>query len=155
MSWTALTIETGAAHAEALSDALIELGALSADIHEAAIGNQHKQFLFEELDEFPEKIWFKVEITALFDNAADVPSIVQTIVQAIQLPSLPPFRIKQVEEQDWVRLTQSQFNPIQISSRLWIVPSWHQAPDPAAINLKLDPGLAFGTGSYPAVPCLA
>lgn len=56
MSWTALTIQTGAAHAEALSDALIELGALSADIHDAAIGTQHEQFLFEESDdEFPEK----------------------------------------------------------------------------------------------------
>lgn len=156
MSWTALIIETTATHAKALSDALIEFGALSADIHDAAIGTRNEQFLFEEFDKFPEKIWFKVEITALFDNAADVPSIVQTIIQAIQLPSLPPFRIKQVEEQDWVRLTQSQFDPIQISSRLWIVPSWHQAPDPAAINLKLDPGLAFGTGSHPTTQlCLA
>jgi ribosomal protein L11 methyltransferase len=54
-----------------------------------------------------------------------------------------------VPEQDWVRLTQSQFDPIRISDRLWIVPSWHVAPDPAAINLELDPGLAFGTGSHP------
>ena len=156
MSWTALTIETGAAHAEALSDALIELGALSADIHEAAIGNQHKQFLFEELDVFPEKIWPTVEITALFDAGADVSTIVQTVAQVAQLPSLPTYRLKQVEEQDWVRLTQSQFGPIQISSRLWIVPSWHQVPDPAAINLMLDPGLAFGTGSHPTTQlCLA
>ncbi len=157
MSWTALTIQTGAAHAEALSDALIELGALSADIHDAAIGTQHEQFLFEEFDdEFPEKIWSTVEITALFDEAADVPTIVQTVAQAVQLPSLPAYRLKQVEEQDWVRLTQSQFDPIKISSRLWIVPSWHQAPDPAAINLMLDPGLAFGTGSHPTTQlCLA
>jgi len=156
MSWTALIIETTATHAEALSDALIELGALSADIHDAAIGTRNEQFLFEEFDKSPEKIWSTVEITALFDNAADLPSIVQTITQAIQLPSLPTFRIKQVEEQDWVRLTQSQFDPIQVSSRLWIVPSWHQAPDPAAVNLKLDPGLAFGTGSHPTTQlCLA
>ena len=157
MSWTALTIQTGAAHAEALSDALIELGALSADIHDAAIGTQHEQFLFEESDdEFPEKIWSTVEITALFDEAADVLTIVQTVAQAVQLPSLPAYRLKQVEEQDWVRLTQSQFDPIKISSRLWIVPSWHQAPDPAAINLMLDPGLAFGTGSHPTTQlCLA
>jgi len=157
MSWTALTIQTGAAHAEVLSDALIELGALSADIHDAAIGTQHEQFLFEEFDdEFPEKIWSTVEITALFDEAADVPTIVQIVAQAVQLPSLPAYRLKQVEEQDWVRLTQSQCDPIKISSRLWIVPSWHQAPDPTAINLMLDPGLAFGSGSHPTTQlCLA
>jgi len=157
MSWTALTIQTGAAHAEVLSDALIELGALSADIHDAAIGTQHEQFLFEEFDdEFPEKIWSTVEITALFDEAADVPTIVQIVAQAVQLPFLPAYRLKQVEEQDWVRLTQSQCDPIKISSRLWIVPSWHQAPDPTAINLMLDPGLAFGSGSHPTTQlCLA
>jgi len=93
--------------------------------------------LFEELNEFPEKIWSTVEITALFNAGADVPTIVQTVEQASQLPSLSPtYRLKQVEEQGWVRLTQSQFGPIHISSRLWIVPSWHQAPDPAAINLS-------------------
>jgi len=92
--------------------------------------------LFEELNEFPEKIWSTVEITALFDAGADAPTIVQTVEQSAQLPSLPTYRLKQVEEQDWVRLTQSPFGPIQISSRLWIVPSWHQAPDPAAINLS-------------------
>ena len=148
MSWTALIIETTTAHAEALSDALIELGALSADIHDAAIGTRNEQFLFEEFDKPPEKIWSTVEITALFDNAANVLSIVQTIARAIQLASLPTYRLKHVEEQDWVRLTQSQFDPIQLSSRLWIVPSWHQASYRAAINLKLDPGLAFGTGSH-------
>ena len=113
--------------------------------------------MFEELNEFPEKIWSTVEITALFNAGADVPTIVQTVEQASQLPSLSPtYRLKQVEEQGWVRLTQSQFGPIHISSRLWIVPSWHQAPDPAAINLKLDPGLAFGTGSHPTTQlCLA
>ena len=54
-----------------------------------------------------------------------------------------------LEEQDWVRLTQSQFDPIKISDRLWITPTWHDAPDARAINLRLDPGLAFGTGSHP------
>jgi ribosomal protein L11 methyltransferase len=54
-----------------------------------------------------------------------------------------------VEEQDWVRLTQSQFDPIQIGKNIWVVPSWHQAPHPEALILELDPGLAFGTGSHP------
>ena len=156
MAWISLTIATGAAQAEVLSDALLELGALSADIHDAAAGTAHEQPLFGEPGVFSEKFWSAAEITALFDANADIPAIVQAAAQAAQLSSLPGYRLAQVEEQDWVRLTQSQFSPIQISSRLWIVPTWHQAPDPAAINLILDPGLAFGTGSHPTTHlCLA
>ena len=156
MAWISLTIVTGAAQAEVLSDALLELGALSADIHDAAVGTAQEQPLFGEPGVFSEKFWSAAEITALFDANADIPAIVQAAAQAAQLPRPPAYRLTQVEEQDWVRLTQSQFSPIQISSRLWIVPTWHQAPDPAAINLILDPGLAFGTGSHPTTHlCLA
>ncbi len=92
----------------------------------------------------------------MFDANADIISIVNAAAQAAGLSSVPSYRLTDVEEQDWVRITQSQFGPIQISSRLWIVPSWHQVPDPAAINLILDPGLAFGTGSHPSTKlCLA
>ena len=62
---------------------------------------------------------------------------------------LPKFTTRKVEEQDWVRLTQSQFAPIHIGKNIWVVPSWHEAPDPEALILELDPGLAFGTGSHP------
>ena len=65
------------------------------------------------------------------------------------LKALPAYQIAQVEDDDWVRLTQSQFKPIPISSRLWIVPTWHAPDDSEAINIILDPGLAFGTGSHP------
>ena len=156
MAWLSLTIETGAAHAEALSDALLELGALSADIHDAAAGTAREQPLFGEPGVASEKFWSAAEVTALFDANVDIPSVLQAVAQVAQLSSLPGYRLSQVEEQDWVRLTQSQFGPIQISSRLWIVPTWHQAPDPAAVNLILDPGLAFGTGSHPTTHlCLA
>jgi ribosomal protein L11 methyltransferase len=156
MYWTALIIETGAAHTEALSNLLIELGALSVDIHDAATGTEQEQSLFEQSNNLPKTIWSNVEITALFEEAVDVTEIMQMAAQSAQLPGLPVYRIKKVEDQDWVRLTQSQFGPIEISSRLWIVPSWHQVPDPAATNLMLDPGLAFGTGSHPTTKlCLA
>jgi ribosomal protein L11 methyltransferase len=65
------------------------------------------------------------------------------------IEDLPEIELEDVAEQDWVRLTQSQFDPIRVNDRLWIVPSWHVAPDSKAINLVLDPGLAFGTGSHP------
>jgi len=156
MSWISLTIETDAAHAEILSDALLELGALSADIHDAAAGTEREQPLFGEPGELLEKIWPVAEITALFDADADVSAVVQAAAQAAELISLPIYRLTEVPEQDWVRLNQAQFTPIQISSRLWIVPSWHQIPDPTAVSLILDPGLAFGTGSHPTTQlCLA
>jgi ribosomal protein L11 methyltransferase len=150
MSWISLTVETDSAHAEALSDAMLELGALSTDIHDAAAGTEREQFLFDEAGELSGEIWSASELTALFGADADIISIVNAAAQAAQLSSPPSYRLAEVKEQDWVRITQSQFGPIQISSRLWIVPSWHQVPDPAAVNLILDPGLAFGTGSHPS-----
>ena len=65
------------------------------------------------------------------------------------LLAVPEWTVETVAEQNWVQLTQSQFDPIRVSQRLWIVPSWHESPDPAAVNLVLDPGMAFGTGSHP------
>jgi ribosomal protein L11 methyltransferase len=156
MPWISLAIETDDTHAEVLSDALLELGALSTDIHDAAAGTEREQPLFGEPGEAPGKVWLTSELTALFEAETDIPFIVQAAAEAAQLSRLPSYRITHVEEQDWVRLTQSQFDPIRISSRLWIVPTWHSAPDPAAINLILDPGLAFGTGSHPSTQlCLA
>ncbi len=156
MPWISLAIETSSAHAEVLSDALLELGALSTDIHDAAAGTEREQPLFDEPGEAPGEIWPVSELTALFEADADIPSIVRIAAEAARLPDLPSYRITHVEEQDWVRLTQSQFDPIRISSRLWIVPSWHSAPDSAAINLILDPGMAFGTGSHSSTQlCLA
>lgn len=156
MSWISLTLETDDTHAEALSDAMLELGALSTDIHDAAAGTEREQSLFDEPGESAGEIWSVSELTALFEADADITSIVQAAAQAAQLPIPPVYHLTHVEEQDWVRITQSQFDPIQISSRLWIVPTWHRAPDPTAINLTLDPGLAFGTGSHPTTKlCLA
>ncbi|SDA16559.1 [LSU ribosomal protein L11P]-lysine N-methyltransferase [Nitrosospira sp. Nsp18] len=150
MAWISLAIETDSAHAEALGDALLELGALSTDIHDAASGTDREQLLFDEPGEPSEKIWLASELTALFNEDVDIASTVQAAANAAQLPCQPSYRITHVEEQDWVRMTQSQFTPIQISFRLWIVPSWHEIPDTAAVNLILDPGLAFGTGSHPS-----
>lgn len=156
MSWISLTLETDDAHAEILSDAMLELGALSTDIHDAAAGTEREQSLFDEPGGLAGEIWSVSELTALFEADADITAIVQAAAQAAQLSTPPAYHLTHVEEQDWVRITQSQFDPIQISSRLWIVPTWHQAPDPAAINLTLDPGLAFGTGSHPTTKlCLA
>ncbi len=156
MPWVSLTIGIDAAHAEILSDALFEQAALSVDIHDAAEGTAGEQMLFGEPGSSTGEIWLDAEVTALFPEEADIPKIMQAATQAAALPNQPHYRLENVKEQDWVRLTQSQFNPIQISSRLWIVPTWHESPDDSAINLMLDPGLAFGTGSHPTTKlCLS
>lgn len=149
MPWITLIIKTDAAHAELLSDLLMEQGALSVDIHDAAADTQDEQLLFGEPGEPGGEIWQNAEVSALFNQDADIDEILRKVTSVAQLDSQLDYRLKHVEEQDWVRLTQSQFDPIQISPRLWIVPTWHQLPDPTAVNLILDPGLAFGTGGHP------
>jgi len=149
MSWISLIFKTDAAHAELLSDALIEQGALSVDIHDAASNSQDEQPIFGEPGNPVEEIWQNSEVSALFDADTNVPDIIANLTEASVVNAPLIYRVEHIEEQDWVRLTQSQFAPIQISTRLWVVPSWHTSPDPNAINLLLDPGLAFGTGSHP------
>jgi ribosomal protein L11 methyltransferase len=87
-------------------------------------------------------------VNALVAEGTDAVSLVADACARAGIAA-PPYRLRAVAEQDWVRASQDQFAPIRISRRLWIVPSWHEAPDPGAINIALDPGLAFGTGSHP------
>jgi len=149
MAWQALKIAADAKTAENLSDALMDLGALSVSIEDAHAGTENEQEIFGEPGEPPAGVWQDALINALFESDADLPAVVAAAAEAAGLKSVPIFEVETVEEQDWVRQTQAQFAPIPISPRLWIVPTWHESPDPAAINLILDPGLAFGTGSHP------
>jgi ribosomal protein L11 methyltransferase len=149
MAWLSLKIEADEQTAGLLSDALLELGALSSDIQDANAETDHEQPIFGEPGEPVDSVWQHSIVSGLFAEDADIPAILAEAAAAVHLAATPRHRVDRVEEQDWVRLTQSQFDPIKISSRLWIIPTWHTAPDPAAINLILDPGLAFGTGSHP------
>lgn len=151
--WITATLQTqDAQRAEALSDALMGAGALSVSIEDADAGTPAEQPQFAEPGEAPTGLWARSRVIALFDPADGLDAIRAAISAACQnvgLDGLPPCTFSQVAEQNWVALTQSQFDPIRINDRLWIVPSWHTAPDPAAINIRLDPGMAFGTGSHP------
>jgi ribosomal protein L11 methyltransferase len=149
MPWLTLVIESNAEYAEALSDALFEQGALSVDLLDADADTPDEQAIFGEPGELPPGVWQHNRVSAMFDEDQDVATILQTAVTAIGLKQLPEYRIETLADNDWVRLTQSQFAPIPISSRLWIVPTWHTPSDANAINIVLDPGLAFGTGSHP------
>lgn len=147
--WVSAAIETPAAHAEALSDALMVAGAISVSVEDAQAGTELETPQFGEPGSPTTPIWELSRVVALFEPAADLRERIAAAARAARISELPEISFEEVAEQDWVRLTQSQFDPIRISARLWIVPSWHVAPDPAAINLELDPGLAFGTGSHP------
>jgi ribosomal protein L11 methyltransferase len=150
MSWTEIVIEVARDHAEQLSDALMEAGALSVSVEDADEGTDAEQPLFGEPGMEPtEAAWERSRVVALADNDADHQAIVAEAAAAIGLSTQPNFVLRPVEEQDWVRLTQSQFEPIHIGKNIWVVPSWHDAPDANALVLELDPGLAFGTGSHP------
>ena len=118
MSWITLIIKADVAHAELLSDALMEQGALSVDIHDAAADTLDEQLLFEEPGEPSGEIWQNAEVSALFNQDTDIDEILRNVTRIMQLDSQLDYRLEFVAEQDWVRLTQSQFDPIQISPRL-------------------------------------
>lgn len=149
MTWLTLIVDTDAPHAEVLSDALLERGALSVDLLDADADTPDEQAIFGEPGEPPPGVWQHNRVSALFDANADVARILMSAASEIGLAPVPLHRIETLADNDWVRLTQSQFEPIRISDRLWIVPSWHAPSSPKAINIILDPGLAFGTGSHP------
>ena len=126
----------------------MELGALSVSIEDADAETGVEQPIFGEPGDVTPGLWRHNVVTALFGMEA-VPE--HTLREAEIATGLHhhKFTIEHVAEQDWVRHTRLQFDPIRINSSLWIVPSWHVAPDQDAINIVLDPGLAFGTGSHP------
>ncbi|MCL2635519.1 MAG: 50S ribosomal protein L11 methyltransferase, partial [Betaproteobacteria bacterium] len=149
MSWQSLSFLTEAASAEPLCDALLAAGALSAAIEDADAGTPDEQPQFGEPGSVNAPGWKRSRIVALLAADADAGGLLAAATVAAGLPGIAAYTVEAVAEQNWVQLTQSQFDPIQVSPRLWIVPSWHDSPDPTAINLILDPGMAFGTGSHP------
>jgi ribosomal protein L11 methyltransferase len=149
MSWLSLTVNADAAYAESLSEALLEMGALSVDMHDADADTPQEHAIFGEPGEPPASLWSHNAVTALFSSDVNVEKCLLQAALIAGLQQSPPHQITILQDNDWVRLTQSQFDPIRISQRLWIVPTWHTPVDDNAINIVLDPGLAFGTGSHP------
>lgn len=135
---------------EDVSDALDALDALSVSVEDMDAQTESEQPLFGEPGmPAPKEGWNRSRIVALFPNE-------EAAVQAQALLQLQDFfegcevlGIQEVEQQDWVRLTQSQFQPVDITPEFWIVPTWHELPEGAKISIRLDPGLAFGTGTHP------
>ncbi|MBK6743210.1 MAG: 50S ribosomal protein L11 methyltransferase [Hydrogenophilales bacterium] len=145
MAWLSMRLAVDGERAEAWADALMDAGALSVSIEDRDLGSAAEEPQFGEPGMADPRAWKRNWVVALLAEDSDIASL---LAQA-GIPADTGRELETVEEQDWVRLTQSQFDPIPISERLWIVPSWHEAPDAGAISIVLDPGLAFGTGSHP------
>ena len=147
-----LLLLAGQACVESASDALIdELGALSVSVEDADANTAAEQALFGEPGmAAPEAGWQRSVLKALFDDEAAAGEAAALLLAQDWAEGMVVLHsIKPVPEQDWVRLTQSQFAPVAITPEFWIVPSWHAPPTGATRVIRLDPGLAFGTGTHP------
>lgn len=142
MPWLQVRLAITPDQAETYEDALLGVGAVSVTFMDA-----EDQPIFEpDLGTTP--LWSHTHLLALFEADTDAANLVAHLELLTGSP-LPEHQIEQIEDQDWERSWMDNFQPMRFGRRLWIVPSWHAAPEPAAVNLLLDPGLAFGTGTHP------
>jgi ribosomal protein L11 methyltransferase len=141
MQWLQLIIGANRDTSGSIEDALLDCGAVSVTLEDAA-----DQPIFEPgVGETP--LWDNCQIKALFDANTDTAQITEQLHALI--PNLASSRWEQLEDKDWSQEWKKYFSPVKCGERLWICPSWIEPPDANGINLSLDPGLAFGTGSHP------
>jgi ribosomal protein L11 methyltransferase len=155
MPWQRLELVVRGERAQALADALEEAGALYTELTDADAGTPDEQAVFGEpgADAHP---WPRTLVSALFNKDFAAREALRKAAAASGVEAEGEIRIERIEDTDWVALTQRQFEPLKVGRRLWIVPTWHRPPEPHAINMILDPGAAFGTGSHPTTRlCLA
>jgi ribosomal protein L11 methyltransferase len=152
-AWQALTLELERGHAEAFSEALLEAGAQSVALEDARAGAAGEQVLYDEGPGAPPRAWARNRLSALLAPREDPLRLVAAAARVAGLAAPPEFDLEAIDEEDWVRRSQAQFGPLQAGRRIWIVPSWHEARAVAprgALVIRLDPGIAFGTGSHPS-----
>jgi ribosomal protein L11 methyltransferase len=142
MPWLQVRLAITPEQAETYEDALLEVGAVSVTFMDA-----EDQPIFEpDLGTTP--LWTHTHLLALFAADTDETALIAHL-QLLCGDTLPEHHVERIEDQDWERSWMDNFQPMRFGQRLWIVPSWHAAPEPDAVNLLLDPGLAFGTGTHP------
>lgn len=143
MPWQQLLFHIDTQQAEPLSDALQQCGAASVSLQDAA-----DQPLYEPgPGETP--LWQQVDVVGMFAEDNDIPQVLEALKKILDCDELPRWQLSELQDQDWVRVWMDDFKPIQFSERLWICPSWLTPTDPDAVNIILDPGIAFGSGTHP------
>lgn len=141
MAWLQLIFASNREQASALEDALLELGAVSVTLQDNA-----DEPVFEPgVGETP--LWRATKVLALFDENAEIEMVIAALGDCF--PALPNWSVERIEDQAWERAWMADFQPMRFGRRLWVCPSWSEPPDPHAVILALDPGLAFGTGTHP------
>ncbi len=148
MSWTNLLVQTNKKEVDSISDFLLELGAISTSIQDSNLNQNNEELIFGEPNNQSQQFWENNTVQALFENSIDIEIIKAALMAKFDTPK-KFIEASNIQDQDWVKLTQSQFSPIKIHDKLWIIPTWHEIQDKKALNLILDPGLAFGTGTHP------
>jgi len=143
MPWIQLKLNATAATAEALGELLDATGAQAVTFMDAKDAP-----VFEPLPG-ETRLWGDTDVLALFDAELDLRPIVDLIRQQHLLEDDFAYKIEQLEDKDWERAWMDNFHPMRFGRRLWICPSWREIPEPDAVNVMLDPGLAFGTGTHP------
>ncbi|GAB2932268.1 50S ribosomal protein L11 methyltransferase [Hafnia psychrotolerans] len=143
MPWIQLKINTTGNDAETLSDALIESGAVSVTFLDT-----HDNPVFEPLPG-ETLLWGDTDAIGLYDAETDMAEVIAMLENEPLLGKGFAHKIEQLEDKDWEREWMDNFHPMRFGQRLWICPSWRDVPDPTAVNVMLDPGLAFGTGTHP------
>ena len=150
MAWVQIRINSTKENAEIISDELMELGCPSVTFVDAKDTPIYEPKLGEVT------LWADTTVIGLFDASVDMQAITEHLAQMPILQENFVCKVEQLEDKDWEREWMDNFHPIQFGERLWICPSWRDIPDPSAVNVLLDPGLAFGTGTHPTTAlCLA
>ncbi|MCG6886435.1 MAG: 50S ribosomal protein L11 methyltransferase [Proteobacteria bacterium] len=142
MAWLQLELEASPASAEALSDLLHAAGASAVTLQDAA-----DQPLYEP-PPGATPLWSATRVIGLFESDTDIPNVLAQL-RAQLGGDLPAWHLNPLEDRDWVRAWMDEFKPMRFGKRLWITPSGYTPPDPSGVNILLDPGLAFGTGTHP------
>lgn len=143
MAWLQLSLPAGDTDPQTLADTFDALGALSVTLQDAA-----DQPLFEP-PPGATPLWSQVRVTALFESGVEIARIKTRLVERFGTECAERVRIEPLDDRDWVRAWMDGYAPMRFGDRLWIVPTGFDAPDPDGVNLLLDPGLAFGTGTHP------
>lgn len=142
MAWWQLSVQSSAAELEQTEDGLLELGAVAITLSDAK-----DEPLYEPLPgDTP--IWQHSIVTGLFTQERSLEALYDGLIKRLPEHQIQSAKKMIVDDQDWERVHLQYFKPIQCAEKLWVVPSWHEAPDPSAVNIQLDPGLAFGTGGH-------
>jgi ribosomal protein L11 methyltransferase len=143
VAWLLIKFSVTRRCTDAIADALTAGGALSVTV-EAATDEERLQAVYEQT-----ALWSKNRVTGLFPEDCDPAAVLDAVREVAAIDTLPPYQLDRLADSDWDRVWMANYRPQQITSRLWITPSWCDPPDPTAVNIVVDPGLAFGTGTHP------